>query len=181
MPFETRPTDVALRGAGPGLWRLTADVIYRGATDTFVVPRGFHTDFATIPQLLMWLIPRDGAHTLAAVLHDWAVTEGIRTGRITPRDADGLLRRALRELGVRPVRRWLMWVGVRVGAIANPLRRPGTLRDVPAILAAACVVVPVAAPAVLFALLALGVYSAAELGVAAASWFCRWLTLESRS
>lgn len=169
MPFETRPTDVAIRGAGPGLWRLTADVVYRGATDTFVVPRGFHTDFATIPQLLMWLIPRDGAHTLAAVLHDWACTEGIRSGVISPRDADGLFRRCLRELGIPPVRRWLMWVGVRGGAMANPLRRPGSLRDVPVVAATALLAAPVLLPALAAILLGYSVYGVLELAALAVS------------
>jgi hypothetical protein len=40
----------------------------------------------------------------------------------------------MRELGVPFVLRWLMWTGVRLGAVANPVRRPGVLRDLPLML-----------------------------------------------
>lgn len=167
MPFLTDLDDVVLRGDGPGRWRLETEVGYQGAEHRFVVPRGFPTDFATIPGLLLWLIPRDGRHTLAAVLHDWACTDGIRHGLIAPRDADGLFRRCLRELGVPPIRRWLMWAGVRAGAMANPLRRPGSLRDLPAVLGIALLAVPVVAPATVLAAAGLAVYWCAELAALA--------------
>jgi hypothetical protein len=35
-------------------------LVHRGRGDTFVVPAGFRTDFATVPRLIVWLIPRLG-------------------------------------------------------------------------------------------------------------------------
>lgn len=169
MPFLTGAGDVVLRGNGPARWRLQSEVVYQGATHRFVVPEGFPTDFATIPGFLLWLIPRDGAHTLAAILHDWAVTDGIRSGVISPRDTDGLFRRCLRELGVPPLRRWLMYVGVRAGAMANPLRRPGSLRDVPLVAGTALLAAPIVAPGALLAVAGYAVYAVLELAAAAAA------------
>ncbi|WP_414689961.1 DUF1353 domain-containing protein [Nocardioides sp.] len=34
---------------------------------------------------------------------------------VSPKDADGIFRRVLRKLGVGPVRRWVMYLGVRIG------------------------------------------------------------------
>lgn len=161
MPFDY-PRQLTVSAHGEA-WALAHDVVYRGARDDFTVPAGFVTDFATVPAVVTWLVPRAGAHTLAAVLHDWTCTEGIRTGAISSRDADGLFRRTMRELGVPPVRRWLAWAGVRWGALASDLRRPGWWRDAPAVLALSVLALPVVAPATVLAAAGLAVYHAAEL------------------
>jgi Protein of unknown function (DUF1353)/Transposase DDE domain group 1 len=163
MPFETSP---CVTMAGTGRWRLTEPLAYKGARDQFVVPAGFVTDFATIPGFLLWLIPRDGLHTMSAILHDWACTEGIHSGVVSPRDADGLFRRCLREAKVPLIRRWLLWAGVRAGAMANPLRRPGSLHDLPAVAAIALLAAPIVAPPALLAVLAYAVYGVVELAAA---------------
>ncbi len=93
-------------------WRLLKPLVYQGARDTFVVPAGFRTDFASVPQALTWLVPRTGKHNRAAVLHDWLT----RQPDVSRKDADGIFLRVLRELGVPPRRRRLMFLGVRIGA-----------------------------------------------------------------
>lgn len=94
-------------------WLLLQPLVYTGKVDTFTVPAGFRTDFASVPHALTWLVPRTGRHNRAAVLHDYLV----RTPSLVSRkDADGIFRRVLRELDVDPVRRWLMYAGVRVAA-----------------------------------------------------------------
>ncbi|MGW4352500.1 DUF1353 domain-containing protein [Nocardia sp. NPDC004582] len=92
-------------------WRLQAPLTYRAATDTFHVPVGFVTDFASVPRPLIWLIPRYGAYTRAAILHDY-LCERAPVGRS---DADGIFRRMLRECGVSAPQRWMMWAAVRFG------------------------------------------------------------------
>lgn len=92
-------------------WRLQAPLTYRAATDTFSVPVGFITDFASVPRPLIWLIPRYGAYTRAAILHDY-LCEVAPVGRS---DADGIFRRMLRECGVTTPQRWMMWAAVRFG------------------------------------------------------------------
>ena len=76
-----------------------------GRSQYFVVPVGFRTDFATVPLPVAWLVPRFGAYTLAAILRDWLCTEGIRSGAVTSREADGIFRRIMRESGVPVLRR----------------------------------------------------------------------------
>jgi hypothetical protein len=101
--------DVLVRQLDAKRWELRAPVIYQGARDTFVVPENFVTDFASIPRLVVWLIPRYGLYTRAAILHDYLCTKK----PVHRADADGLFRRSMHELGVSAPRRWMMWAAVR--------------------------------------------------------------------
>ncbi|ONM46860.1 DUF1353 domain-containing protein [Nocardia donostiensis] len=92
-------------------WRVTAPLTYRGSEQEFVVPAGFRTDFASVPRPVMWLVPRYGVYTKAAILHDYLLCSGV----VGTADADGIFRRALREAGVSLPRRWMMWAAVRLG------------------------------------------------------------------
>ena len=107
-----------LAGHDGSRWRLEEPLGYRGRSDEFRVPAGFTTDFASVPQALTWLVPRYGRYTKAAILHDFLWRECTQ-GRFAWADADGLLRRAMRELDVPFVRRWLMWGAVRLACIAT--------------------------------------------------------------
>jgi len=132
MPFQN-PERFTVRRHDPVRWKIVNhNLVYQGRTQTFTVPIGYVTDFATVPWFLQWFVPRAGVWTLAAVLHDWLITHGIPLGLVSSRDADGIFRRVLREEGVDPVRQWLMWAAVRVAAPFNGGRRPaGLLRDAP--------------------------------------------------
>jgi uncharacterized protein DUF1353 len=165
VPFDSPA--LVVRRATDQLWEVVEPQVYHGARDTFVVPAGFRTDFASVPRVVVWLIPRFGHYTLAAVLHDWLVTAGIAGGVVSPRDADGLFRRVLRELGVPPLRRWLMWCGVRWGALVNPARRSGWWRDAPRVLVLSVVAAPIVVPPALVITAALTVYAIAESAVVA--------------
>ncbi len=160
MPFET-PT-VAVRSSGPEEWELLESLAYRGRRDRFVVPAGFRTDLATVPRVVVWLVPRWGLYTRAAVLHDWLCTEGIATGAVTARDADGLFRRVMRESGVPVLRRWLMWCGVRWGALTDRRRRRGWLLSAPGVLAITLLAAPLVLPPALVIVPALLVFGVAE-------------------
>ena len=113
-----------LSGADGSRWQLVEPLSYAGQRETFVVPAGFTTDFASVPQALTWLVPRYGRYTKAAILHDylWGLC---RKGQFDWADADGLLRRAMCELDVPFLRRWLMWGAVRLAAIVT--RQPSSL------------------------------------------------------
>ncbi|MGK8490682.1 DUF1353 domain-containing protein [Nocardia asiatica] len=107
---------MAFVGGGPVVeeldarfWRVTEPLVYRGATEEFVVPAGFRTDFASVPRALVWLIPRYGVYTRAAILHDYLLS----SKAVSVADADGIFRRSLHELGVSLPRRWMMWAAVR--------------------------------------------------------------------
>lgn len=77
------------------------------------------TDLASIPGFLTWLVPKDGRHTPAAVLHDALI--GGRNGKdyvvthvddVDDGQADLLFREAMAGLGVAWLRRWMMWAAV---------------------------------------------------------------------
>lgn len=160
MPFET-PT-VSVRSSGAEEWELLEPLAYQGNLQRFVVPAGFRTDLATVPRVVVWLVPRWGLYTRAAVLHDWLCTVGIETRAVTARDADGLFRRVLRESGVPVVRRWLMWCGVRWGALADPRRRRGWVISAPGVLGITLLAAPLVLPPALLVAPALLVYGAVE-------------------
>ena len=73
------------------------------------------TDFASVPGLFTWLVPRYGRFTKAAILHDFLCDEA-KEGRFIRSQADGIFRRVMRELGVGFIRRWVMWAAVRLGS-----------------------------------------------------------------
>lgn len=93
-------------------WKVREPLRYEGADETFEVPVGFRTDFASVPRPVVWLIPRYGVYTRAAILHDYL----LRSEVVSAVDADGLFRRALRECRVSFPRRWMMWTAVRFGS-----------------------------------------------------------------
>lgn len=93
-------------------WRLVESFRYEGRSEMFSVPAGFETDFASVPRIFAWFLPRYGRYTQAAVLHDY-LWDLARDGIIDKYDADGILVRALRELRVPFLQRWIMWAGVR--------------------------------------------------------------------
>jgi hypothetical protein len=88
----------------------------------YVVPMNVesnNTDFASIPFFLTWLVPKDGTHTPAAVLHDALIggQKGVHYETSAPetipdRHADYLFREAMRVSGVAWLRRWIMWAAV---------------------------------------------------------------------
>ncbi|MFD6158194.1 DUF1353 domain-containing protein [Nocardia sp. NPDC060256] len=110
---------MAFVGSGPIVeeldamfWRVVDPLVYQGASEEFVIPAGFRTDFASVPRALVWLVPRYGAYTRAAILHDYLRS----THAVSIADADGIFRRCLRELGVAVPRRWMMWAAVRLAS-----------------------------------------------------------------
>ncbi|CAN5598777.1 hypothetical protein BH24ACT15_BH24ACT15_24060 [soil metagenome] len=110
MPFVEG--DVVVKQLTGSTWELRETVAYQGRTDLLKVPAGFVTDFASVPRALVWLLPRYGDYTRAAILHDHLVT----SDKVSRADADGLFRRAMRELDVSLARRWMMWAAVRAAS-----------------------------------------------------------------
>jgi hypothetical protein len=112
MPFIS---DVLVREISADWWQLIEPLEYVGKSDHFIVEKGFKTDFASVPKIFTWLLPRYGRYTKAAILHDW-LCQRAEKGLIDRADADGIFRRSMRELGVAFLKRWLMWGAVRLDA-----------------------------------------------------------------
>jgi hypothetical protein len=96
------------------------------------------------------------------------VHRGDQLGAVTSRDADGIFRRVMRESGVPVLRRWLMWAGVRWGALADPQRRSGWLASAPGVVAIAVLAAPLVVPPAVVILPGLLVFAVAERAVALA-------------
>jgi len=126
-------------------WRLLKELDYRGNRDLFQVPAGQGTDFASVPRVFVWFLPRYGRYTKAAVLHDylWRVRVPAGMKRI---DADGLFRHAMRELGVTFLRRWIMWAAVRWGALTKPDGRKDWWKEAPRVLLVTVPALPILLP-----------------------------------
>lgn len=142
MPFTTvegteLPVPV-LAQIGPKHFEICMPFRYRHKRGEWLVPHSEEfreTDLASVPGFLLWLVPRYGLHTLAALLHDQLVKPGGRPpgGRV---EADTIFRDALGELGVPWIRRWMMWAAVSLGTTADS----GVLGMVRVVLWAAAVV-----------------------------------------
>lgn len=131
MPFLS---ELDVRAVGEHDWKLIGALRYEGGRQCFEIPPGAETDFASVPVVFQWLIPRSGRYTKAAVLHDhlWRTPiDGVGRG-----DADGIFRRCLVELGVPFLRRWTMWAGVRIGSLWRSRLRDRR-RDISQVLAVA--------------------------------------------
>lgn len=121
------------------------------------VEAGYVTDLASTPRLLRTLAPSAGLHTPAAIRHDRRcddLGEWHRHGRparltphLTSRQADREFRNGVRQLDPdRPLLAWVMWAGVRLGALTNPARSDGVARDLPAVALIVMLIAPLYLP-----------------------------------
>lgn len=108
-------------------WELYEGFVYRiGSPDGcqyVAIPKGFVTDFASIPRGL-WNIfpPAAGKHSKPAVVHDEMYKTGsVRVdGRLDPRpitrgEADAIFLEAMEVAGVNWLSRQIIYAGVRAG------------------------------------------------------------------
>ncbi len=85
----------------------------------FTVPKGFHTDGASIPRIFWTMIggPARSAFMEAAVLHDWLYVKDSNPEyghpEVDRKEADDIFYGLLKKNRVHPVRSWLMWLAVR--------------------------------------------------------------------
>lgn len=92
-------------------WVLELPLVWESDGEIIVVPPGFRTDLASIPRLAQSIVPVNGRHRAAAILHDYLFVIQDR-----PRaDVDRLFLVAMQASGVRLTQRLLMWAAVRVG------------------------------------------------------------------
>jgi len=114
------PLDVRVQPSGK-TFKLLNPFTYRWAyreddldfVFTFVVPRWFETDFASIPRFARVLIPKLGRHNKAAVIHDY-IYQSDRL-LISRKKADQCFLAGMTDLGVAKWKRTLMYWAVRIG------------------------------------------------------------------
>ena len=96
--FHTQLRVRAVRGS---VFReLTRTLVYELRNrDEIVVPKGFMTNYASIPKALRWFIDQDGpAIRDISVVHDYLYSQG-NLYRYTRRQADQILYQGMREQG----------------------------------------------------------------------------------
>jgi len=125
MPFLT-DLHVSLID-GKNTWRIDSELRYhsRVAQQTFVIPAGFETDFASVPRLpLAYLLTADTAQQ-AAVVHDWLYS----THAVDRATADRVFLEAMQETGVPWWRRRLMYAAVSAFGASAYDKKPKPEKD----------------------------------------------------
>lgn len=89
--------------------RFTYYIDYVGG-DSITVPKGFITDFASIPRMFWIILPPDGEYTQAAVLHDYLYFKQSRSRK----EADQIFLDAMGVLEVPNWKRYPMYHAVRM-------------------------------------------------------------------
>lgn len=95
-------------------WMLIENVLYQvgKSSITIQVPKGFVTDFASIPQVLWSFgLSPNGPYSKAAIIHDYLYW----TQLCSREQADNILMIAMKESEVSAFKRGLIWAGVRLG------------------------------------------------------------------
>lgn len=104
---------------GDETFTLLDDVVWFDLeTQTFVrAHAGGVTDFASVPRIFWPIIPPYGRHGHAAVIHDelYRLRGSLPERQLTRADCDRIFRDIMAVDGVRWTRRWVMWLGVRIG------------------------------------------------------------------
>jgi hypothetical protein len=113
-PFELPPAPL-LQPFGNGEdWMLLSPMVYqagRGSRLIVIVPRGFVTDYASIPRPLRILLPNRGDYGNAAVIHDYLYWRQ----DCTRAQADNIMAIAMMEAGVPSATLRAIHAGVRLG------------------------------------------------------------------
>lgn len=89
------------------LFRLLEPVEVNG----FVIPKGFVTDFASVPKSMWNILPPLGLHNEGALLHDYLYDNRIGTRK----QADDIFLNVMLSSGVKTHVAWIMYLGVRIG------------------------------------------------------------------
>ena len=75
------------------------------------VPKGFVTDFASIPRLFWSLLRPDGDYTYPAIIHDFLYWDQ----KVTRADADLTFKLAMEDFGIPPITVATIYNAVRIG------------------------------------------------------------------
>lgn len=122
----SEPAQVRLRQVTRKSFVLESSMRYTGTTGVAGLPEraltlrppdlgpAAETDLASVPAALRWFVSSYDVHTPAALLHDRLIG-GTAIEGVSDTDADRFFRFMLKELGVRLIRRWMMWTAVAFG------------------------------------------------------------------
>lgn len=124
--YPERPATIQLQQVTRKSFRLESSLRYTGPTGVPNLPDAARTlrpadlgdppttDLASVPSPLRWFVSTYDVHTPAALIHDRLIGPTNNFG-VADADADRFFRFMLKELGVRFLRRWMMWTAVAFG------------------------------------------------------------------
>ena len=101
--------------AGDQLWILETPLEYVSTLANVTVPKGFITDFASVPRLPFVYDVLANMAQRAAVVHDYLYSMGIVPRAI----ADKVLLEAMKISGVSWAKRNAIYLGVRIGGASH--------------------------------------------------------------
>lgn len=112
MAQDTTDGAMEVEDSSGSAWVLGEALYWKiGSTNTqIVVPEGFVHDKASIPRPILAFLPPSGRYTRPAVIHDYLYW----TRLCSRRQADNLFMIAMKENGVGPTRRTLIYRAVRI-------------------------------------------------------------------
>lgn len=115
--------DLIIKHDGCRKWELYTEFDYHVGDEksdwSIHVPRGFQTDFASIPRIFWSILPPDGEYTGAAILHDYIYNQrgkalGPNGTDLNRAQADGIFLEAMTVLNVPWWKRTIMYHQVRL-------------------------------------------------------------------
>ena len=102
---------------------LLAPLIYTASDGTtYTVPKGFTTNFASIPRIFWSIITPTGKWSNASVLHDFLYDNGYKIG-VSRKKADKIFYDAMIDSGVSRITANIMWFCVRAFAYFHYKRK----------------------------------------------------------
>lgn len=100
-------------------WKLMRDfpmhIRISGKIESMVVPKGFVTDFASVPWIFRLVFPQMGKYGAAAVVHDYMTMT--RETPFTRKEADRIFYSIMERHGVKSWKAKLMYGAVRLHAV----------------------------------------------------------------
>ena len=94
-------------------WEVLEEYSYETSKGLVVVPKGFRTDYASVPRIFRNSINTYGKHRRVAVVHDWLYSNR-REIDITRAKADKIFLEIMVEQNVKKYKRILMYILVRL-------------------------------------------------------------------
>lgn len=110
-------------------WRLVRNFVVRiriGVRKTgevkvqsLTIPKGFETDFASVPRIFHSIFPPTGRYGVAALVHDYLCVEK----PVTRREADAIFYDLMKRHGVKLWKAKVLYAAVRLYAIVTGVDR----------------------------------------------------------
>lgn len=112
---------------------LLEDYTVKTSIGDVVIPAGFKTDFASVPQIFWSIVPPMGKYFVAAVLHDYfyrVPTSRVWDGQpkfdkpVTRKLADTIFSEEMKDAKVSWWKRQIMYRAVRIGGASSWIEPP---------------------------------------------------------